>query len=89
MPRYYFNIHNGHPFEDRVGEDLPDEEAAWKNALLLTRDIEDVLAPGGAWRLEVIKTDGSPLYRIDIKAERANDAPSNSATPGDSDSPDG
>ncbi|WP_430648652.1 DUF6894 family protein [Bradyrhizobium manausense] len=32
MPRYYFNIHNGHPFEDLVGEDLPDEAAAWKNA---------------------------------------------------------
>ncbi|WP_439408293.1 DUF6894 family protein [Bradyrhizobium sp. DASA03076] len=70
MPRYYFNIHNGHPFEDLVGEDLPDEAAAWKKALLLSRDIEDVLAPGGVWKLEVLKPDRSPLFRIEVKTER-------------------
>jgi hypothetical protein len=32
MKRYYFDINKGHPYRDEIGEDLPDDEAAWRAA---------------------------------------------------------
>jgi uncharacterized protein DUF6894 len=67
MPRYYFHIENGQPHRDAVGEDLPGDAEAWQEALLATRDIEDVLAPGGTWRLEVQRD--RTVFRIEIRTE--------------------
>lgn len=67
MARYFFNIANGHPFEDLVGKELADDQAAWQEAVLTVRDIESFLAPGGAWTLEV-RRDHTPIFRIDVKA---------------------
>ncbi len=53
MPRYYFDIQNGSPYRDEVGEDLLDDQAAWLAAMRLAREIEDVLRPSGTWNLEV------------------------------------
>ncbi|WP_409363528.1 DUF6894 family protein [Bradyrhizobium liaoningense] len=70
MSRYYFDIENGHPYRDDVGEDLPDDEAAWRTAIWLTRDMESNLLPGGAWNLEVRDRRQKPIFRITVKAER-------------------
>ncbi|WP_049826599.1 DUF6894 family protein [Bradyrhizobium japonicum] len=67
MSRYFFSIANGHPFEDDEGTDLPDDTAAWREAVLTVRDIESALQPGGCWTLEV-RRDGEIIIRIDIRA---------------------
>ncbi|MGX9432665.1 MULTISPECIES: DUF6894 family protein, partial [Bradyrhizobium] len=46
MPRYFFHITGRFPFQDEVGTELRHHGAAWKEALLLTRDIEASLQPG-------------------------------------------
>gem|GEM_PF-3342366 len=77
MARYYFDIKSGEPYRDEVGEDLPDERAAWHIALKRTREIEDLLAPGGTWRLEVRGRQETLLFKIDITTSwlPAGDAP--------------
>ncbi|MET4036633.1 hypothetical protein ABIB94_008228 [Bradyrhizobium sp. JR7.2] len=67
MSRYFFSIANGHPFEDNEGTELPDDTAAWREAVLTVRDIESALIPGGCWTLEV-RRDGEIIFRIDIQA---------------------
>ncbi|WP_408918042.1 DUF6894 family protein [Bradyrhizobium arachidis] len=69
MSRYYFDIENGYPYRDNVGEDLPDDRAAWRTATRLTRDIESNLLPGGAWSLEVRDRREKLIFRITVKAE--------------------
>lgn len=68
MPEYFFNIENGHPSQDEVGDVLKDDRAAWQEAMRRAREIEDVLRPGGAWQLEVRTRDG-PLFRVRITTE--------------------
>ncbi|WP_404515656.1 DUF6894 family protein [Bradyrhizobium ottawaense] len=44
MPRYFFNITNGRPHEDALGEELPHDRAAWREGMRRACEIEDVLA---------------------------------------------
>ncbi|OPY98820.1 hypothetical protein A5906_30055 [Bradyrhizobium sacchari] len=68
MTRYSFLITDGDDFSDN--EELPDDEAAWHQALRTVRDIESTLSStGGKWSL-VVHRDDSPLYRIDVRAQR-------------------
>ncbi|MDA9426012.1 hypothetical protein XH97_28365 [Bradyrhizobium sp. CCBAU 53380] len=69
MPRYYFDIENGEPYRDEVGEDLTDDQAAWRTALRLSREIEDRLAPGGTWRVQVSNSRQVTVFKIEIKSE--------------------
>jgi len=71
MPRYYFHISSGHPFEDPAGEELADDDAAWQEALRTVRDIEANLDLDGAnvWSVEVKRGDTS-IFRIDVTARR-------------------
>ena len=73
MPRYLFNVHDVEPSTDETGEDLPDDEAAWKEATLfageLFKDIDGRFRPGQEWSIEVTAADGKPLYRIHIRSE--------------------
>ncbi len=68
MPRYFFDIENGRPHRDEEGEELQDDQAAWRAAVRVTRDIEDVLAPGGSWRLTV-RSREAPIFTIEVKTE--------------------
>lgn len=45
MPRYFFHVYyDGHQI-DRVGEDLPDKNAAWKEATATAgRILQDIMA---------------------------------------------
>jgi hypothetical protein len=67
MSRYFFRIANGHPFEDDEGTELPDDTAAWREAVLTVRDIESSLVPDGRWTLEV-RREGAIIFRIAIQA---------------------
>lgn len=69
MPRYYFDIQNGEPYRDDVGEDLPDDDAAWRSAKRLAREIEDVLPPGGRWHLQVRGWLEDPVFSIEIRSQ--------------------
>jgi uncharacterized protein DUF6894 len=73
MPQYFFNITNGHPFKDPLGEDLPDDDAAWEQAVKTVRDIEASLNLDGSseWSLEV-KRGQTSIFRIDVSAQRTN-----------------
>lgn len=69
MSRYFFQITNGKPFNDEVGEELRDERDAWLAAKRLTRDIEDTLEPNAHWNVEVRDAKG-PIYSISIHARK-------------------
>ena len=71
MPRYFFNISNGHRFRDSNGEELLDDDAAWVEAVRTVRDIESSLDLDGSchWSVEV-KRDATAIFRIDVFAER-------------------
>jgi hypothetical protein len=45
MPRYFFDMTDGKPYRDGIGQELEDDRAAWREALRVARDIEDLLAP--------------------------------------------
>lgn len=68
MTRYFFDIFNGHLHRDNLGEDLPNHARAWREALHIVRDVEDMLSPGGTWRLDV-RAGKAPIYRIKVEAE--------------------
>jgi hypothetical protein len=69
MARYFFHIEGEKPHRDEIGEDLPDDEAAWKAAMQLARDVEDNLRPGQTWRLDVRDRD-KPVYLVAITTHR-------------------
>lgn len=74
MPRYFFNVHNGDPSIDDMGEELPDDEMAWRTATVFTadmlKDIEGKFRPGQEWSLEVTDEELKPLYFISIGSRK-------------------
>jgi hypothetical protein len=74
MPRYFFNIHYGDSSLDTQGAELPDNEAAWREATLhageLFNDIDGKFRPGRQWQLEVTNEEGKPLYLIRVSGEK-------------------
>jgi hypothetical protein len=75
MPRYFFNVRYGEEsYRDEVGEELPDNLAAWREATTSAgqsiRDLDGRLAPGTTWRLDVMREDGNAVYSIEVKAHQ-------------------
>jgi hypothetical protein len=74
MPRYFFHVHDVAPNKDGQGEELPDDEAAWREATsyagALLNDIDGKFRPGQEWRLEVTDEAGKPIYKIFISAKQ-------------------
>ena len=64
MPRYYFDIENGQPYRDEIGEDFSRRSRRLANAVRSTREIEDMLAPGGVWRLQVSNQQQAPIIEL-------------------------
>jgi hypothetical protein len=67
---------SGHvePSTDGIGEELPNDEAAWKEGTLIAgelfKDIDGKFQPGQEWSLEVTDEARKPLYLIRISAEK-------------------
>jgi hypothetical protein len=40
VPLYRFSVHNSHGYEDLDGADLPNDEAARREALMIGRDLK-------------------------------------------------
>ena len=60
---------------DEEGEELPDMQAAWREATVtagqIIQDLDGKLRPGKDWRLEVTDEFANPLYVIHVSANRA------------------
>jgi hypothetical protein len=76
MPLYFFNIHHERAELDSVGEELPNKQAAWKEATVtagrMLQGIDGKLKPGLDWRMEVTDEFANPLYVIRVRAERSH-----------------
>ena len=75
MRKYFFDVQGTNPALDEVGEELPDDEAVWKQATLtageIFKDVDGKFRPGQEWRLEVSDEKRQPLYSIFIQAKTA------------------
>ncbi|OKO72751.1 hypothetical protein [Bradyrhizobium sp. NAS96.2] len=74
MPRYFFHIHHGVRNADENGEDLPDNDAAWKEATItagrLLQDLDGTLKPDLEWRMEVTDEAGNIIWVLRLLAEK-------------------
>jgi hypothetical protein len=74
MPRYFFNVHGVRKSTDELGEELPNDQAAWVEATIIAgelfRDINGKFQPGQEWTLEVTDAERRSLYSINISAKK-------------------
>lgn len=76
MPRFYFNLSDGNRWNDRddLGQELPDQQAAWAIAIRYAsdslRDLDGDLQPDTDWRLEVRTEDGARVFQVSIRASQ-------------------
>ena len=69
MPRYFFNIFDGHSHQDKNGEEMQDDQTAWRGATELARSIQEALLPGERWSLEVLDGE-APVFRIEVSTQK-------------------
>jgi hypothetical protein len=72
MARYFFNVLNQHSGLNVVGEELPNNEAAWREATMIAGELKDIdgkFKPGQDWSLEVTDERRNPIYLINISGE--------------------
>ena len=70
MPRYYFHVHDGSTLLDHEGSELPDLQAARREALQVAKGLLDSADRrkdlGEEWRIEVTNQTGSLIFRMDF-----------------------
>lgn len=85
MPRYFFNVHDGHSEIDNKGTELPDTNYARREAIRLSGNILDneakTIALGEEWRMEVVDDRGLILFRFDFTTTVSAAVPVNSSKP--------
>lgn len=73
MPRYYFNVRHHELNRDHDGLILPDDAAAWEEAVSacaeMMHDIDGALKAGPEWAVEVTDERGEKLFAIKFSAE--------------------
>ena len=76
MPRFYFHIRNGHERLDKEGTELPNLQAARREALHFVGEMPisepDDFTLSGMWSLDVADFTGATLYRIRFVAEETH-----------------
>jgi len=74
MPRFFFNVHDGKDFLDTEGVEFADARAACGEAVTLAgemvRDLNDKMAEGGDWRLDVTDAAGDPVGSLRFSVTR-------------------
>jgi methionyl-tRNA synthetase len=74
MPRYFFNVHKAQPAIDEMGDELPNDDAAWKEATKiageLLRSLDGTFLPGQQWGVEVADMQQQTLFWIWISAQK-------------------
>jgi hypothetical protein len=75
MPRYFFNVYHDRAELDKEGEELPDLQAAWREATVtvgqIIQDLDGRLRPGKDWRMEVTDEFANLLYVIHVCADKS------------------
>ncbi len=69
MPRYFFHVFDGHSHQDKTGEEMQDDQVAWRGAIELARSIEEALLPGERWSLQVLDGD-APVFRTEVSTQK-------------------
>ncbi len=73
VSRYFFSVYNEGSRLDTAGEELPNNEAAWRQATIiageLLRNMDGKFQPGQEWRLEVTDERRNPLYILRVYGE--------------------
>jgi hypothetical protein len=69
MPRFYFDLTNGHRVPDRAGLDCEDTPAAKKMADRIATDIGRDAATVPKKHLTVVNEEGEDIYRARIPEE--------------------
>jgi hypothetical protein len=74
MPVYFFYVRNIPSELDDIGKDLPNDEAAWREAKALTaaifKDVDGGIRPGDEWALTVTAEHRAPVFQIQIITEK-------------------
>jgi len=74
MPRYFFNVRNIPPAMDPIGEELADDEAAWREATTVAgeifKDIDGKFRPNLEWALEVTDEARKPIFLIEVSTRK-------------------
>jgi hypothetical protein len=67
---YFLNVNGTENAEYGDGEDFPDNEAAWHEAIAgeIFKDV-GAFRPGDDWKLEVTDENGKPVFRIRVTGE--------------------
>lgn len=76
MPRYFFHVQHDRLQVDRVGEELPDKNSAWREATATAGRIlqgldGELLLRNRPWRMEVTDEFATPLFELWIGAKRS------------------
>ena len=75
MPRYFFNVHKARTAIDELGDELPDDDAAWKEATKiageLLRSLDGTFVPGQEWAVEVADAFQTPVFWVRISGQKA------------------
>ncbi|WP_426959566.1 DUF6894 family protein [Muricoccus radiodurans] len=73
MPRYFFHVHDGQASPDLEGTELPDLEAARRQAVdtagLTLRESQARPREGLPWRMEVADGSGAILFVLHVSIQ--------------------
>jgi hypothetical protein len=73
MPRFHFHVQDGRDVPDPEGTELPDAEAARREAISaageMLRDLDGKLPIGAEWRMHVTDEAGHPVPTLRFSAE--------------------
>lgn len=76
MPRYFFNIIDGHSSIDDIGTELVDIYSAHEESIRLAggilREMGGKFWNGTQWRVEVTDENGTILFKLHFSAEEAS-----------------
>ena len=74
MPRYFFDVQKLAPTLDPADEDLPNDEAAWRQATIFAgeifKDVDGRLRPDQDWSIEVADEHRKPIFLINISSKK-------------------
>ncbi|KRB27729.1 DUF6894 family protein [Mesorhizobium sp. Root172] len=75
MPRYFFHVRDGTDMPDDTGTELPDDNAARTEAVVLSggllKDLGGDFWTGSDWLMQVVRDDGKEVCELKFSANTA------------------
>jgi hypothetical protein len=73
VARYFFNVHDGHDLPDHGGTELPNRDAAHRQAIVaageMLRELEREFLASDVWEMHVTDEAGKTVCRLKFSAE--------------------